>query len=96
MNMIKKIRRRIETYYKRKNTFNAIRRLGGVIWNNTKYVNQGSFRFGRKVTIVGEGIDNVTRSQIVILKMLFWKLGIIRECHRFLSPVSRRFISVRM
>ena len=29
MNMIKKIRRRIETYYKRKNTFNAIRRLGG-------------------------------------------------------------------
>ena len=40
---------------------------GGVIWNNTKYVNQGSFRFGRKVTIVGEGIDNVTRSQIVIL-----------------------------
>ena len=67
MNMIKKIRRRIETYYKRKNTFNAIRRLGGVIWNNTKYVNQGSFRFGRKVTIVGEVIDNVTRSQIVIL-----------------------------
>ena len=67
MNMIKKIRRRIETYYKRKNTFNAIRRLGGVLWNNTKYVNPGSFRFGRKVTIVGEGIDNVTRSQIVIL-----------------------------
>ena len=27
--MIKKNRRRIETYYKRKNTFNAIRRLGG-------------------------------------------------------------------
>lgn len=75
MNIIKKIRRRIETYYKRKNTFNAIRRLGGVIWDNTKYVNQGSFCFGRKVSIIGDGIDNVARSQIVILKDAVLEVG---------------------
>lgn len=75
MNIIRKIQRRFESNRERKTTFNAIRRLGGAIWDNTKFVNQGTFHFGRSVTIAGEGIDNVTRSQIVILKNAVLEIG---------------------
>lgn len=75
MNIIKKIRRRIGSNRERKNTFNAIRRLGGVIGDNSKFVNQGAFHVGRNVTIAGEGIDNVMRSQIVILKDAVLEIG---------------------
>lgn len=75
MKILRKIIRRLEANRERKNSFNAIRRLGGVIWGNTKFVNQGTFHVGRNVTIAGEGIDNVMRSQIVILKDAVLEIG---------------------
>lgn len=75
MNIIQKLLWRLKSIRDRKRTFNDIRRLGGTIWNNTKYVNHGSFRYGRNMVIAGEGIDNVTRSQIVILKDAVLEIG---------------------
>ena len=40
---------------------------GGYIWNSTKLVIQGEFVFGKNLIIASEGIDNFTRSQIVVL-----------------------------
>ena len=44
-----------------------IRLKGGFISKNTKLVISGDFQFGHNLVVSGEGIENVTRSQVVIL-----------------------------
>lgn len=75
MNIIRKVIDHYKYVCNKRKTFAGIRSLGGVIWANTKFTNQGEFSYGKNIVIAGDGIDNVTRSQIVILKDAVLEIG---------------------
>lgn len=74
-NIIQRIISRIKQYNSKKLIFNQIRERGGEIGTSTKVVFKGEFVFGRYLHINCEGIDNFTRSQIVILPNAKLEIG---------------------
>lgn len=51
--------------------FNSV----GHIDKNSKVTILGEFRFGKNISILSEGIDNITRSQIVVLPNAILEIG---------------------
>lgn len=74
MNIITRIKRGLKAKIGKRRfirEFNA----QGHIDKNTKLAILGTFKYGVNVNILGEGIDNVTRSQIVILTGATLEIG---------------------
>lgn len=67
MNIVDKIKRRLIYERDKRSIFKTFKDKGGRLALNTKLSIQGTFSVGRNVVIQSEGIDNITRSQIVIL-----------------------------
>ena len=67
MNIVDKIKRRLIYERDKRSIFKTFKDKGGRLALNTKLSIQGTFSIGRNVVIQNEGIDNITRSQIVVL-----------------------------
>lgn len=65
--LYKKIKERISILFRNKKIFDNVADNGGRIDKSTKIYFGGDVSFGKNVIINGEGIDNVARSQIVVL-----------------------------
>lgn len=72
--MINRIINSIRYRLKRRNFFANFQKKGSIA-SNTKLVLLGTFRYGDNVVINGEGIDNVLRSQIVVLPGAILEIG---------------------
>lgn len=75
MNIIDRIRRRILHTQQRLKLFREFKSKGGNIGKKTKLAILGTMAVGRNVRIQDDGIDNVSRSQIVILSGAKLEIG---------------------
>lgn len=67
MNIIKRIRSRIVFTLRKRQVFSLAAKKGGRIDKSTKVYFGGGIFFGKNFIVNGEGIDNVKRSQIIVL-----------------------------
>lgn len=74
MNIVNRIINSFKTRFLRNLFIYRFNKIGHID-KNTKLAIIGEFKYGSNVTILGEGIDNVTRSQIVVLPGAILQIG---------------------
>lgn len=75
MNIINRIEKRYRAFLKKRIIYRNIRKNGGMVDKSTKVYFGGKIKFGKNIIINGEGIDNVTRSQIYVLLGAVLEIG---------------------